>query len=268
MNNTIELLDEVKIGLRKTFEANHNNNNYSANYYNEFVSDKDLRQCLIIMRKLAKEEGKVLSEELTNCRTVEEFIDQMYLMNDAFMDSMVGVSNLFNEYSNYLEDNMYHVEIVKIECDVPVDLTYQNIVRDLNNCDKRIADKDYSGAITSAKTLVEGVCKEILNILGEDISVENYNLPKLFNHLSKHLNLDSSNKSFEKSLKEITTGLTKVIQGLAEVRNLSSDSHSKTVNPSFHHAVLAVNSAKTVTSFLFHTYEYQKEKGILQTSLK
>ncbi|PLT29827.1 abortive infection family protein [Peribacillus deserti] len=150
---------------------------------------------------------------------------------------MQDISSVFNEFSNYLKDNLYEIEIVQIQSNVPPDLTYRNIVRDLSNCDKRIGDKDYAGAITSARTVVEGVCKENLTILGEKVTDENLSLPKLFNLLSKHLNLDSSNTKFEKSLKEITSGLSKVIQGLSEVRNQSSDSHSKTVNPQFHHAV-------------------------------
>jgi len=265
VNNTVEFLDTVKAGLRHTFEEFFYNRNKVDIDYNASVSDTNFRQAIRIIKKINDKQGNDINKQIKNSRTVEEFIEYIYAENEGnFSYCLQDISVLFNDCSNYLEDNLYEIEIVKVQCSIPPDLTYQNIVRDLNNCDKRIADKDYAGAITSAKTLVEGVCKEILNILAENSNDENLTLPKLFNNLSKYLNLDSSNKKFDKSLKEIISGFTKVIQGLTEVRNMSSDSHSKMGNPSFHHAVLAVNSAKTVASFLFHTYEYQKEKGKLQ----
>lgn len=57
-----------------------------------------------------------------------------------------------------------------------------------------------------------------------------------------------------------------VVQGLNEVRNKVVDSHPrKEVNPSLHHALLVVNSAKTIVDFLYHTYEYERNLGRLET---
>lgn len=259
MNNTIELLDTVKGNLRETFSII-----YDSSYkieFDELVSNNDFRKCIIIIKKIGLEKGEEISEFLKGCRTVEEFLKKIFKETNNRNATLEVISDAFNPYIDYLEENMYEVEIVKVDVEIPEVLTYVSITNALANCESRIGDGDYSGAITSAKTLVEGVCKEILLIKGIEVQSETDSLPKLYNNLTKVLNLDSSNPKLDTSLKEITSGLNKIIKGLAEVRNLSGDSHAKTVKPSFHHAVLAVNSAKTVTSFLFHTYEYQREKS-------
>lgn len=262
MNNTVELFDDIKQRLRDTFSTIYFNNNTNIRF-DEIVADEELRECLLIIKNIAKERNEEIPPYIKSCRTVEEFLSAIYLGNQRDSDMLDDISNIFNKYSNYLEENMYRVELIKVEANIPEKLTYISIVRDLENCDSRIENKDYSGAITSARSVVEGVCKEILSDMNVDIPEGKINLPKLFNILSKELNLDPSNKKFDESLKEIISGFNKVIHGLTEVRNLGGDSHSKKVNPSFHHAVLAVNSAKTITSFLFHTHEYQKERKLV-----
>ncbi|WP_394122228.1 abortive infection family protein [Planococcus donghaensis] len=262
MNNTIELLDTVKDNLRYTFSIIYHSNNYME--FNDLVSNDEFRECIMIIKKIALEKGEEIPYFLSGCRTVEEFLRKVYIEIDSRNEMLEVISNAFNPYIFYLEENMYEVEIVKVNVDFPKILTYVGIVRDLDNCDSRIEKGDYSGAITSAKTLVEGVCKELLTILGEDTSNAGEKFPKLVTRTLNTLNLDASNEAFTNQLKEIVNGLNKTIVGLNEVRNTMGDSHSKTFNPSFHHAVLAVNSAKTVTSFLFHTYEYQKEKGTIK----
>lgn len=261
MNNTVELFDDIKQRLRDTFTTIYFNSNQLNVRFDEIVADEELRECLLIIKKIAKERNEEIPPYIKDCRTVEEFLSAIYFGNQRNEDMLDDISNFFNKYSNYLEENMYQVELVKVEAEIPHKLTYTSIVRDLANCDIRVENEDYSGAITSARSVVEGVCKEIIHDMGGEVPEGKISLPKLFSILSKQLNLDPSNKKFDDSLKEIVSGFNKVIHGLTEVRNASGDSHSKKVNPSFHHAVLAVNSAKTVTSFLFHTYEYQKEKN-------
>ena len=77
------------------------------------------------------------------------------------------------------------------------------------------------------------------------------------------MNLDAGNPKLDKPLKIIISGLNGIIHGLSELRGVAGDSHAQKNSPSFHHALLAVNSAKTVASFLFQTYEYQKKKSEL-----
>jgi Abortive infection C-terminus len=45
-----------------------------------------------------------------------------------------------------------------------------------------------------------------------------------------------------------------VVNGLAAIRNMASDGHARQVEPHVRHARVAVNSAKTVASFLVEVY--------------
>lgn len=265
MNKSLEFLEGSKEKIRTTFAEFSNGVQFGAQInYNKYLSDKEFQDIRLIIIKLSNEQGIDVPSEIENSRTVSEFIEEITFdtrWDFSYVDNYL--KNLFNKHCNYLEKNMYEIEIIKLECELPKELHYINIVEDLNKCEKRILEKDYRGAISSSRTVVEGVMKEILTILGENISEGNHNIPKLFNDLSKKLNMDTNNIKLDNSLKEIISGLNKIIKGLNELRNMSGDSHSKQVQPLFHHAVLAVNSAKTVTSFLFHTFEYQKEKGLM-----
>ncbi|WP_186673964.1 abortive infection family protein [Sporosarcina sp. BP05] len=267
MNKSVEYLESSKNKIRSTFddycEASYSKIQTQYNP-NKYISDKEFQSIRLLIIKLSKEQEIEVPTEIDNARTVREFIEELTFdkrWEHEYVDNYL--KNLFNKHCNYLEKNMYEVEIVKIDCELPKELHYINIVEDLNKCDKKLLEQDYRGAITSARTVVEGVMKEILTILGEDVSEANPNFPRLFNDLSKKLNMDASKKGLDNPLKEIISGLNKIINGLNELRNMSGDGHSKQLQPLFHHAVLAVNSAKTVTSFLFHTFEYQKEKGLI-----
>lgn len=262
MNNTVRFIDSVKKNLILTYEEYENYSYNDSNFdFNKYISDSDYLKARMILRKLSKENEIELPETYEVNRSIKElFQDISYASGYSHQNTAGRIAMIFNKYSTYLEDNLYEVEIVKVECEIPKELTYRGIQSDLLKCETRISDGDFAGAITSAKTLVEGVCKEILVIKGIDPISDTDSLPKLYTDLTKQLNLNSANPKLDNSLKEITSGLNKVIKGLAEVRNLSGDSHAKISTPSFHHAVLAVNAAKTVTSFLFHTYEYQKDR--------
>ncbi|MRG86733.1 abortive infection family protein [Salinibacillus xinjiangensis] len=106
------------------------------------------------------------------------------------------------------------------------------------------------------KTLVEGVCKEILHKFSDEEMSNKIDLPALFTKVRQSLNLNPKDPELDKALKEVLTGLIKVVNGISEVRNSRGDSHIPKYKIDKHHAVV-VNSAKTVADFLFKTYEYQ-----------
>ena len=114
---------------------------------------------------------------------------------------------------------------------------------------------DPAGAITSARTLLETVCKHIL-----DEAVAEYpddaDLPKLYRLTTPHLNLAPAQHQ-EEIFKQILGGCQSVVQGLGAVRNKLSDSHGqgkRAVKPSPRHAELAVNLAGAMATFLVSTW--------------
>jgi len=127
----------------------------------------------------------------------------------------------------------------------------------VKKCDEKIASGDYYGAITNARSLVEAILTEIEKDLDTSAPEYDGDLVKLYKRVAKLLNLGPERKDISDTLKQILTGLSSIIAGLAGLRNKMSDAHVASYKPSKHHAKLAVNSAKTICDFLFETKEYQ-----------
>jgi acetoin utilization deacetylase AcuC-like enzyme len=89
-------------------------------------------------------------------------------------------------------------------------------------------------------------------------------LVRLYKRVQKLLNLEPDRKDISDSLKQILSGLTSIVNGLATMRNKMSDAHAATYRPSRHHAKLAVYSATTLADFLFETRNYQQQRGALK----
>ncbi|CAN5735913.1 hypothetical protein BH23GEM5_BH23GEM5_24890 [soil metagenome] len=118
---------------------------------------------------------------------------------------------------------------------------------------------DPEGAITSARTLLETVCKHILDESGSSYD-ETDDLPKLYRATAQQLKL-APNQHSEQIFKQILGGCQSVVSGLGAVRNKLSDAHGqgkKPVRPAPRHAELAVNLAGTVAVFLVATWTAQK----------
>jgi len=123
---------------------------------------------------------------------------------------------------------------------------------------ERRAD-DPEGAITAARTLLETVCKHILDDLGANYE-EGADLPKLYRLTADQLNLAPSQHT-EQIFKQILGGCQSVIEGLGALRNRLSDAHGKgksAVRPASRHAELAVNLAGSMATFLVQTWEARR----------
>jgi hypothetical protein len=115
---------------------------------------------------------------------------------------------------------------------------------------------DPEGAITAARTLLESVCKHIL-----DSSSVGYgdgpDLNKLYRLTAEQLTIAPSQHT-EAVFKQILGGCTSVVEGLGALRNRLSDAHGKGkagVRPAARHAELAVNLAGALATFLIATKE-------------
>jgi hypothetical protein len=126
--------------------------------------------------------------------------------------------------------------------------------------DRRLDDPD--GAITSARTLLETVCKRILDDAGETYS-EKDDLPALYNAMAKLLNLAPSQHS-EHIFKTILGNCKSVVNSLGSLRNKVGDAHGRggrPVHAAPRHAALAVNLAGSVATFLVETWQAQQNQS-------
>jgi hypothetical protein len=113
---------------------------------------------------------------------------------------------------------------------------------------------DPEGAITSARTLIETVCKQVCDRRGV-VYDDKDDLPALYGKASKSLSLAPSQHS-EEAFRSILGGCHTVVNGLASLRNKISDAHGRggrPVRPTARHASLAVNVAGAVAMFLVET---------------
>jgi len=115
---------------------------------------------------------------------------------------------------------------------------------------------DPEGAITAARTVLETVCKHVLEQMGvEDTSKGD--LVKLYRLTARELNL-APDQHAEPIFKQILGGMAGIASGLAGLRNEYGDAHGKRrrrVKPKARHARLAVNAAMALAEFIIETFE-------------
>ena len=122
------------------------------------------------------------------------------------------------------------------------------------------APGDPEGAITSARTALESVCKHIL----EESDIEDKSkgdLVKLYKATAGELKLSPGGYS-EDIFKQILGGCAGIAAGLAGLRNAYGDSHGKGKShprPQPRHARLAINATMTLAEFLIETYETRQK---------
>lgn len=135
----------------------------------------------------------------------------------------------------------------------------QYISETWNKALQRMAN-DPEAAITSARALVEVVCKHILDSQNQ-VYDDGLELPKLYKQVAAILNL-APDQHTEAVFKQILGGCQTVVEGLGALRNKLGDAHGKSKNkvkPSGRHAELAVNLAGSMCSFLLQTYNHVQE---------
>lgn len=121
---------------------------------------------------------------------------------------------------------------------------------------RRLSDPE--GAITAARSLIETVCKHILD--DRKITYDrNTEMSELYKLVSKELNL-APEQHTEQIFKQILGGCSAIVNGLGTLRNRLGDAHGngrKPVKPSDRHALLAVNLAGSMCVFLIQTWQTQ-----------
>ena len=122
--------------------------------------------------------------------------------------------------------------------------------------DKVIKIGDYESAITKSRTMIE----EIL-VYGiekkKEIPTEKGNINNLYSQF-KGLYKMHQDKSMDKRVNNLLSGLEKIITSISQMRDKNSDSHgvgSKRIKIKEHHAVLFVNAAITMSNFLLAIIE-------------
>jgi hypothetical protein len=123
---------------------------------------------------------------------------------------------------------------------------------------------DPKGAITISRTILESVCKHILDDLDISYNSNNIELSELYKKTANELNLSPSQHT-EDIFKQILGGCSGIINGLGSLRNKLGDAHGKgkvNVKPASRHAELAVNLSGAMALFLLETFKARKSEAL------
>jgi len=124
--------------------------------------------------------------------------------------------------------------------------------------DRRVSDPE--GAITAARTLLESVCKHVLEDAGIDYA-EDADLPKLWASAADCLNL-APHQHQEKLFKAILGNCQSIVNSIGALRNKIGDAHGtgrRPVKPKARHAELTVNLAGAMAAFLVATQRDRRD---------
>ncbi len=214
-------------------------------------------------------EGKVSSYNNTNelKNIIEKAVDVREFVNTEF--TVEGVVKKLNKFLSFDD---YELKVVKgtykvysqkgflVETDSVSSLSCEYIEDNLVKCKSKIKQGDFKGAITNARTLVEAVMIEIVEIkTGERIDGAG-KIEKLYKNMKKVMTFPDYSTDMDKTVKQVLSGLESISQGLAGISNKSADRHANKFNTQKHHAKLAVNSSFTFVEFLIDSLEYQSTK--------
>lgn len=218
-------------------------------YPNEF-DYKEVRRELLNAPYI---KGK-LPDFVQRCQSEEHFWQFIKHEHPTYAKRRQFIWDSFAEVINYLEFQ----EVTPAEDDISsalenfdpenVHLIWEKAL------DRRANDPE--GAITAARTLLETVCKHILDNMNVDYK-SNADLPDLWRLCAKELNLSPDQHS-EEAFKSILGGCHTIVQNLGTIRNKVSDAHGqgkRAVRPKDRHAKLAVNLAGSMATFLISTWE-------------
>lgn len=126
----------------------------------------------------------------------------------------------------------------------------QYVTEQLKECGDKIHRKDFDGAITSGRSLLEGVFADIYKrVLGEKM-LNSGDLNQKFKMIKNLVHL-SEEQSVDAQFKSLCRGMATSMSALDQLSNLIGDRHVPSAKPEEYHARFYVNSVKTIADFLY-----------------
>lgn len=245
-----------------------------VNFFNQFGAEDTYGQGFPSRWKYAQDHLEKRNGTPKLKEVCEKAVDPRHFWRSDFdCEEAVRHLNKFLEFDGYsLEQVGEQYQVIEkagtpIEIDGLIteggDINESFIQEQVEKCDRKLSQADYTGAITNARSLTEAVLREIESTLDPDPPGFDGDLSSLYTRVYRKMNLDPSQEGLSKSAREILSGLISAISGLAPLRNAASDSHAPEYRPRKHHAELAVNCAKTVVRFVRDSFDYQIQNGYI-----
>lgn len=225
------------------------NNNLINNFFKELFELKRFRK---VCSKISNYYGNDVMSFYWN--TVYEFIN--------------CVNNILLYSKCYIEYSLENFTFSLIDTEKQIVLSTETIEKIDNQYIKKIKEQalevvkagDYDSAITKSRTMLEEVF--IYGIEISNLKVEaKGDIIKLYNQFKGIYNLTSSS-DFDIRVNDLLSGFNKIVDSVAKMRNLNSDSHgagSRRIAIDYNIAMLYVNSAITLSNFFLSLVEKNKK---------
>jgi len=194
------------------------------------------------------------------------FIGKENLLND-----LIDLTNKYLEFDGCkIELRNRKVKIIAITDEIlevkEIDKLSNEVVREnIEKCDKRIEESDFSGAITAARTFLESLLLFIYKEFTKEDYKFNGDLPRLYKDVIKLIGLNLE-KSTEEDIKKVLGGLISVVSGISGISNKVADRHGRLneykkeiLKPL---SILIVNSVKTLSFYILKVYEKMKKENL------
>ncbi|MBE0574386.1 MAG: abortive infection family protein [Desulfuromonadales bacterium] len=195
-----------------------------------------------------------------------EFMDTEFSMSEAVQ--YVNARFKYDGYEVVIDNGLAKIRDlagIAVTCEHPFQGSKKEghlfIDEQIKKAETKIKEGDYDGAITNARSLLEAVLTELEKTLDKNAPPYDGDLTKLYKRVQKLLNLEPGRPDIEGPLKQVLSGLSSIVNGMAGLSNKMGDRHVRSYKPNKHHASLVVNTAKTLANFLFETHQYQKGKS-------
>lgn len=107
--------------------------------------------------------------------------------------------------------------------------------------------------------MLESVFAALVKESGSEVPLHESDLNKLFKEVKKCLNLEPHQNDLNETLKQILSGLTSLVSGVAGISNKMGDRHARQYKPQKHHALLAVSASYILCEFLIASREHQSK---------
>lgn len=126
-------------------------------------------------------------------------------------------------------------------------------------CEDKLVATDYDGAITNARSLIEGVLGHIHKEVTGSRLQGTGDLKKDYKKVRDLLRM-SPDKYTEESIRQVLNGFSSIVQGIDSLSNAMGDRHRRRFKPARRHAHLVINSAKTIVEFLIDSFKSQRDQ--------
>ena len=201
--------------------------------------------------------------QLENYGSAEEITKKHQEICNAAINKINAKLVLGRHELQYVGGHFYITDInKKVEVTSPninrIDLSY---VRELpDRCKDELLQGNYDNVITKSRTLIEEVLIFILEKNDQAIESKG-DVNKLYNQVKRLLNMRQS-KDYDGRVNSLLSGLEKIVEAIANMRNVNSDAHgvgSSRIAIKEREARLAMNSAMTFCEYILSIGEKQRE---------